>query len=71
MLSEIICYLFFFFCSEGILIFPPNFAEHSAEKYEGHWEDGKMSGYGKMRWDVIGHLIFTLAHCSSTHHQVN
>ena len=63
-------FFFFFFCSEGILIFPPNFAEHSAEKYEGHWEDGKMSGYGKMRWDFIGHLIFTPADCSATH-QVN
>ena len=63
-------HFFFFFCSEGILIFPPNFAEHSAEKYEGHWEDGKMSGYGKMRWDFIGHLIFTPADCSATH-QVN
>lgn len=69
--SEIIINLLFFFCSEaGILIFPPNFAEHSAEKYEGHWEDGKMSGYGKMRWDFICHLIFTPAHCFSTHHQV-
>lgn len=35
---------------EGVLIFPPNLTESSGEKYEGHWEDGKMSGYGKMRF---------------------
>ena len=41
--------VFHFCCSEGIMIFPPNFAENSGEKYEGQWRDGKMSGYGKLR----------------------
>jgi len=36
-------------CSEGVMIFPPNFAENSGEKYEGQWKDGKMAGYGKLR----------------------
>jgi len=54
-----------FLCSEGILIFPPNFAESSAEKYEGQWEDGKMAGYGKMRWIIIG-CLFALASVPSS-----
>jgi len=36
-------------CSEGVMIFPPNFTENSGEKYEGQWKDGKMAGYGKLR----------------------
>ena len=36
-------------CSEGVMIFPPNFADNSGEKYEGQWKDGKMAGYGKLR----------------------
>ncbi|XP_068688097.1 alsin-like isoform X2 [Montipora foliosa] len=35
---------------EGMLIFPPNVAEHSEEKYEGHWNCGKMAGFGRMRF---------------------
>jgi len=37
------------FCSEGVMIFPPNLADNSGEKYEGQWKDGKMAGYGKLR----------------------
>ena len=48
-------------CSEGILIFPPNFAEYSGEKYEGHWKEGKMAGYGKMRCIISGY-IYALLH---------
>ena len=45
----------FYFCREGMLIFPPNVAEHSEEKYEGHWDCGKMAGFGKMRLVIRQH----------------
>ena len=44
-------------CSEGVMIFPPNFADNSGEKYEGQWKDGKMAGYGKLRWMHVLKLL--------------
>ena len=35
------------------MIFPPNTAAHSGERYDGQWEDGKMSGHGKMRYSIV------------------
>ena len=31
------------------MTFTPNSSELYEEKYEGHWVNGKMAGYGKMR----------------------
>jgi len=47
--TQKIIILFLLFCSEGVMIFPPNLADNSGEKYEGQWKDGKMAGYGKLR----------------------
>lgn len=43
--------------SEGVMIFPPNLAENSGEKYEGQWKDGKMAGYGKLRWMYLNDYV--------------
>ena len=40
---------FVLFGREGTLTFLPNSSELFEEKYEGHWVNGKMAGYGKMR----------------------
>ena len=41
------------------MFFPRNTATSAVEKlYEGEWKEGKMSGYGKMRYAYANFVYF-------------
>lgn len=44
----------------GQMTYPENTTNPVTKVYEGEWKDGKMNGYGKMRWSTIFKQIIML-----------